>query len=627
MPDEEGRNKEPSHTDTEFLDAVPDGQRILTKARAGTKAGVKGHLENPMTPPEAREWVRQGGNVGIKLGGIDSDDWTPFVLDVEESGDLPDQATDVVEWCTLAIFESPHGGRNRLIRVTDDAYHRLDSVSTKIDLDNDGEHEVELLTSGHAIAPPSKVNHSDCRDGKAGCPGDGTGKYELVKWNPDAEVMTKADAEELLNALDITPTPQAGQTAGSEDSDWDIPDPDPARADEGEVVLRTLQKENAKAFSALIDLLCGRIGRWGEDLTNEGEIDRSEQELLALTLLYQSAVELADMEAAQAREVTKATFEEYVSNNPYTEDGQLRKWITDREAYQNNRCRKAFSRSQEFEMFLNVTAGDSPDNVTGQPGADGYSDVTRAVVLFAVDYLSGSLDLYVNDAPVEDLQELARTYGLYIDVESVKTLLSLYPHSSVLGTDPPSGDVPPTDYPTSDAICEVARAVDTQSGEPRSEDTYKTARSNLQQEGLLKQAYCPSRSNGERYVYYPSYEPDPDDARYVKTENEKRQVEEQSTTESASTLVTDGGIDFKTPSVPWGYERGQDERTGSKRPRTSPEGCEQVSSRRATRTRPRRRTTGSAEGHQRQRIHRRRLDDYRWPPPDRCTIRGRSRYS
>lgn len=466
------------------------------------------------------------------------------MVDVEEAGDLPDCATDVVERCTLAIIESPHGGRNRVIRVTDDTYHRLDSVNTKIDLDKDGEHEIELLTSVHALAPPSRIDHSECKSGKDGCPGHGTGQYRLVEWSPDAEVMTGAVAGELLDALDVSPTTETGQTASTEESDWELPDPDPADADEGEVVLRTLQKENAQAFLALVDLLRGGVGRWEDDLTGENGIDRSQQELRALTLFYQAAVELADMDAEQARGVTKATFEEYVSNNPYTEDGQPRKWLTNGDSYHESRCRDAFSRSREFEKFLNVTGDDSPDNVTGRPGADGYSNVTRGAVLFAVDYISGSLDFSIDENPIENLQEMARTYGLYIDADSVETLLSTYPPHLVLGTDPPSECVPTAGYPTSGDICEVARAVDTQSGEPRSEDTYKTARTNLQQEGLLKQAYCPSRPNRDRYVYYPPYEPDPDDARYIRTEGEKRSVETQSTNESNSTLLTDGGTDF-----------------------------------------------------------------------------------
>jgi hypothetical protein len=317
-------------SDIRFFDCLPDDQRLLTRARGKTKKGVEGYLDSPVTTVEAGVWIQKGNNVCIKLGGIDSDNWTMFVLDVEETGDLPDQAIDVIDRCTLAIFESPHGGRNRAIRVTDGASDRLDDVKTKIDLDDDGDHEIELLTSGHALVPPSKVNHSKCSDTKEGCPGHGSDEYQLIEGYPDAEVMTETNVEELFDSID-----SIGESSNLDDYTGKNHDPDLNQSciDDGEVVLNKLKKENVVAFNALVDLLRGGTGEWSEKLITKGSIDRSQQEVMALTLLYQSAVELADMDKTRARESAEAIFKKYLAKNRFTDKGQVRKWLVRGEDY------------------------------------------------------------------------------------------------------------------------------------------------------------------------------------------------------------------------------------------------------------------------------------------------------
>jgi hypothetical protein len=495
-----------------------------------------------MTAQEAREWVRQGGNVGIKLGDVESDDWTPLVVDVEEAGGLPDHATKMVERYTLAVFESPHGGRNRLILVTDDAYYRLDDVKTKIDLDSDGEHEVELLTSVHALVPPSRVNHSNCKNGKDGCPGHGVGQYELAEWSPNADVMTEADAEELFTALGMNPDTRANGSTTTDGWDGDDPDPDPALVDEGEAVLRTIQKVNGASFLALVGLLRGGTGEWADALTKGSSIDRSEQELRALTLFYQSAIELADLEETRAEDVAVATFQEYASKNPYTDDQQVRKWLQRGSEYQKDLCSRAFGDYDfgKFQRFLNLTTRE-PDSENYREWTDEYSKTTYSAVRVAVEYLSGELGSRLS---TENLRHyVAERYGFDIDSdiaeEMVETDPLALPPTPVLDTHPPqSGVVSQRAYPTRKEVVALAQLLD---GErDNSDESYRTALGRAKKEGVLVMAYCPDYPEEEQYVYYPYYASDPDAARWVRTEGEKRHLENESHSESISTSVTDG---------------------------------------------------------------------------------------
>lgn len=555
---EKGRRyKESCHTDTSFLDCFPDGKRVFTRTRTGTKAGVKGYLETPITPVQARERVQQGGNVGIKLGDVNSDDWTLCVVDVEKAGDLPDSATDVVERFTLAIFESPHGGLNRLIRVTDDAYNRLDATKTKIDIDNDGDHEVEFLTSGHAIAPPSEINHSDCKDGKAGCRGYGTDKYELVECNPDAEVMTERHCDELLNTLGITPDGSITETSQSQHAGR-LPEVDLSNG-KGDEVLRTLQKTNAASFNALMSLLQGGVGPWEDRLYINGSIDRSLQEVMSLTRLYLSARVLANFNEDEARQLAQNILDRYTTEHPYTEDGQPRKWTNSTyEDYQKNQREGAFRTGDEvmFQRFLNLTSG---DHETDRKKWDGYySDVTYSITLFTIDLFTQphsveSLSETFDEDPIEGLRDYAKyTFTLALEPEVAEYLYDRFfsiPPSPLQDVDPPSGETVRSSSinvrPTKRDVVEVALIIDNGLDEnsredDRSEGTYRQAVGDLKGWGELKMAKCYSRSNRKRYVYYFPEQPNPPDADQIEIGSEETIPKEEILAESPSPVVTDG---------------------------------------------------------------------------------------
>jgi len=544
------RNKESCPTDTDFLDFLPDSKRVLTRTRAGTKAGVKGYLENPIAPDQAREWVRQGGNVGIKLGDVNSDYRTLCVVDVEKAGDLPDSATDVVERCTLAIFKSPHGGLNRLIHVTDDAYHGLDAAKTKIDLDNDGDHEVETLTSGHAIAPPSEINHSDCKDGKAGCCGYGADKYELVECNPDAKVMTKRDCDELCNTLGITPRKSTTETSQSQGVGR-LPKIDLSNG-KGDEVLRALQKKNVASFNALMSLLRGGVGPWEECLYTNGSINRSLQEFISFSLLYLSARRLARLDDDEAWQLAQNVLDRYTAKQPYTEDGQPRKWTNSPyDDYQTSQREDAFRTGDDvtFQRFLNLTSGDHESNYKKWDGL--YSKVTYNITRFTIELFTEahsvkSLSETFDEDPIEGLQDYAKyTFTLALEPEVAEYLYDRFlsiPRSPLKDVDPPisasfledvdhtSGEIVGSSSfnvrPTKRDVVEVALIIDNgldenSREEDRSEGTYRQAVGDLKRWGELKMAKCYSRPNSKRYVYYKPEQPNPPDADQIEIGSEE----------------------------------------------------------------------------------------------------------
>jgi hypothetical protein len=498
-----------------ILNNILCDESLLTKTRSGMKAGTQTGWKEPanlLTPEEAQQWAKDGGNIGIRLGLDRGDEPTFVVLDVEEEGALSDEVGELINEYTLTVWKSPHSGLNRLLTVTSEAYVLMEPFhQRKLDLDGDGDHEMELLTKNHALIPPSEIDHRECDDGKNGCPGVGCDPYWLVDTNPKANALTEEVASSMLDELDLD-SDKGRTTTDGDINNFALPEVDNELADEGEVALRTLQEEAAPAFNSLVDLLRGGTGGYDDLLRGDGGIDRSLQELMALTRLHEVVVYLADKDGDQAEAITRSTFERYVCNHRTTSNGQVRRWVEDsREDYHRDRlCRaiKACDRGA-FERFLHRDpTTDEQDRWT-----DVYSWITRELVHFALDLLAGELEKFYDDA--DDLREWAAVgYRLDLDRAILEELLANPPAPVQDTTRGVSGYVSADNRPTKGEVIEMARTLDAEHNERA---TYETALRRLRYDGLAAMA-CMKK--GVDYCYYPARFPDPSEAEYVRTGGE-----------------------------------------------------------------------------------------------------------
>lgn len=507
-----------------ILNSLPRDEPLFTKTKSGTKAGTQTgwkEPENLLTPNEARQWANDGGNIGIRLGLVRGDDPTFVVLDVEEEGALPDEVDELINKHTLAVFGSPHGGLNRLLAVTSEAYVLMEPFhQRKLDLDGDGDHELELLTKNHALIPPSEIDHRECNEGKNGCPGSGCDPYCPVNTNSEAVTLTEEVASSILDELDLDPD-ESRNTTSEDINDFALPEVDDGLAGEGEVALRTLQEEATPAFNSLVDLLRGGTGGYDDLIHGDSGIDRSLQELMALTRLHEAVVYLAGEEGNRAKAITRSTFKRYVSSHRTTSDGQIRRWLEDpSEDYRRDRLCRAIKGCDRgaFERFLHR------DPTTDEQGkwTDAYSRITRELVRFALDLLTRELEKFYDDA--EDLCEYAAVaHRLDLDRDTLEELLDNPPASVQDTTRGVSGYVSADDRPTKRKIIETARILD---GEYNEWDTYDTALRRLRYDG---QAAMACMEEGVDYRYYPAHLPDPRKAEHIRTNGEKYAPKNSST--------------------------------------------------------------------------------------------------
>lgn len=333
-----------------------------------------------------------------------------------------------------------------------------------------------------------------------------------------------------------------------------LPGVDDGLADEGEIALRTLQRENPVAHRYLVNLLRGETGCWDDLLRGRGDpdgrIDGSFHDRIALSRLYEIVVFLGREEPERARDITLATFEEYVEEHRVNADGDVRKWLRynkrHRESYRAYTLDKAVEDADraKFQRFLNRTEDYEEE---WRAWGDTYSDTTTNCVRFALDFLTGVIR---TDSDLGDLREhAAKFYDLDLSGELLQ--YTIEQGDDVQDTNPPGpgadggdGDgtrVRVSQGATGDEVVELAQELD--SGRDNADRTYRTALQRLQNDGVAKMAFCPSRPNGERFVYLPAHRPEPEDARWVKLEGEKREPEpaEPETPEEPE-IMTDGGI-------------------------------------------------------------------------------------
>ncbi len=523
MPTQNNRHNVIELSDDSFLsDTLPEGEPLLTKALPNRKWGEGDEWNDPLnfvTPSKARERLEAGKNYGFALGH-GKDDWKLVAFDVEQKDVLPEAAQALIDEHALLVWDSVHSGRNRLVKVSNEAYKVLEAITTAHNHLSDGaDDDIELQTSGHCIGPDCEIAHKHCRDTKDDCPGAGRNTYELVKSKSFAPVVTKDVAERILDALRINPQNSSGPPCtGSSGTDTQIPTYNKSDVAVAETHLKTLQSNYGSSFNCLSDRLNGGTGEKGGLRLDCGIIDRSATDFVTVSDLYGVMLVLGNEDKQRARELAYAYYTYRCEGNEYMKSsgGRPRKWLSIGAKYRKNILQYAinqFDRGQ-FQRWLNQR-----DALTGKPWEtrmDGYyADTTRNMTRFSLYLLTGELPL---DAELLEFTAIER-FNLDVDGEVVLDAFDAVradgaPHPHSKDEEPPVGSDNPSssrwNYPTKRDVATLAKALD--EGRDNEVKTYKDALGAIKRDGGVNMAECPDRPNGERYVYYPRDLPEPDDA-------------------------------------------------------------------------------------------------------------------
>ncbi|WP_147441149.1 hypothetical protein [Halorubrum sp. Atlit-26R] len=169
----------------ELFDETP----VFHSIQPRTKAGFGG-WNNPDRLKTAREMgflLSRKRNIAIRLG-IDTERGYTVVFDKESYGDIPDNLLQSISELALISWQSQSGGSNHLLTVTQDAYQHLDQFKQKVTFQGD-KHDLELLTSGYALVPPSKI--------------DDNHQYDDLETNAQAPTVEIDSIREILNDIPI----------------------------------------------------------------------------------------------------------------------------------------------------------------------------------------------------------------------------------------------------------------------------------------------------------------------------------------------------------------------------------------------------------------------------------------
>ena len=203
---------------------------IYTQCGSDYKGGeVTGYnqRQNLLSREEAKDHISHEGNVGIVLG--EEINGVQYVLfDVEKTDILPADLETIIQAHAVLTFDSPHEGRNRLVRIDHkETYALLRNLAKGEDINHltpGDKDDLEVITSGHAMVPPSSINHTNCSDDKP-CSGTGEDRYILKSVNPTAEPIDYDTVDRLGDLLGFSPTEENEQPEPT--ADIDAPEPIP----------------------------------------------------------------------------------------------------------------------------------------------------------------------------------------------------------------------------------------------------------------------------------------------------------------------------------------------------------------------------------------------------------------
>ena len=193
-------------------------KKIFTKLGGDYKGGnEKGwnKAENLLSFEQAKKHVSSGGNIGLTHGEIGEYWYATF--DIEQAGILPVDAKAIIDPHTVIKFETPHGGKNRIVRMDEETYEYIDSLQEIEKLD------IEILTQDNGVTlPPSDISHRECSQNKP-CNGIGRDAYTLQEVNVGTPSLNIEDAKQLASILDVDPQEETEPSVTYENEDIDAP--------------------------------------------------------------------------------------------------------------------------------------------------------------------------------------------------------------------------------------------------------------------------------------------------------------------------------------------------------------------------------------------------------------------
>jgi len=175
---------------------------VFNSVKPGEKAGFK-NWDNPDKLKTANEigfLLSRHRNIGIRLG-VQTDRGYTVVFDKESYGDIPDNLLQSISELAVASWQSQSGGDNNLLTVTQEAYEYLDQFKQQVTFEGD-KHDLELLTSGYALVPPSRIDEDH--------------KYDELETNPEAPTVDIDSIRDILAHIPVSEKNESDRSTKSE---------------------------------------------------------------------------------------------------------------------------------------------------------------------------------------------------------------------------------------------------------------------------------------------------------------------------------------------------------------------------------------------------------------------------
>lgn len=486
---------------------------VRVERSASVEEGIKAcYNHDDQRPP-----TEVSGNFTVHGGG------GLVILDVDvPTDDLPEW---VQELPPTFVVESPHGGHHPYYALKDDT-----------GISNVNPDWGSIRYEGqYVVGPGSTIDHAECDDGKTNCPGEGIGTYDIVVNKPIA-TLSGEHLEHLREACDSS----GGHETSTNEYGGDIITlPDDALVDEGERYICTefTQRKDTGDLAAreIMHLLRGGTGSYELQRDDGTGINRSAAEYYTLDALY-GAFRFRGEDGEDARKLTLAVFKRYCRENPYDKTGNVRKWLAKGDAHieeQMDTVQEQFDwddwhrwRRREYEDGFDDEPWEETDDIQ-PPWADPAKDGVPSLI--TQDTVRAALHILTTDL---DPEYVVRQYGL--DASSL-------PPTNCGEMFTPRGSTSACDsweYPTAKEVGAFCAEIN-----PDREASYfaETVKTLCRETDEIAHAYCPSRPNGERHVYHLRGLPHPDDARWVKSNGEELNLDDEGTEVTEQKVMTDGG--------------------------------------------------------------------------------------